>query len=72
MLKLKAFVLNTVSHISHNVCSYLLTFLYDPVLELFNCLWSIRVLNPLKPNGNYTYQLLQQSETLHFVFMGFI
>jgi hypothetical protein len=27
--------------------------------------------NPVKPNGNYTYQLLQQSVAPHFVFMGF-
>jgi hypothetical protein len=35
--------------------------------------WGINfVINPLKPNGNYMYHLLQQSVTLHFVFMGFI
>jgi hypothetical protein len=26
-------------------------------------------INPLKPSGNYMYHLLQQSVTLHFVFM---
>jgi hypothetical protein len=26
----------------------------------------------LKTNGNYKYQLFEQSVTLHFVFMGFI
>jgi D-alanyl-lipoteichoic acid acyltransferase DltB (MBOAT superfamily) len=29
-------------------------------------------LDPLKPNGNYMYQLLWPSATLHFVFMGFV
>jgi hypothetical protein len=28
--------------------------------------------NPLKLSGNYMYHLLQQSVTLHFVFMGFV
>jgi D-alanyl-lipoteichoic acid acyltransferase DltB (MBOAT superfamily) len=27
--------------------------------------------NPLKHNGNYMPHLVQQSTTLHFVFMGF-
>jgi hypothetical protein len=30
------------------------------------------LINPLKPNGNYMYHLFQQSETFHFVFMGFV
>jgi hypothetical protein len=29
-------------------------------------------INPLKPSGNYTYHLLQQPETLHFVFLCFV
>jgi hypothetical protein len=33
-------------------------------------LWLI--LNNLKLNGNYMYLLLQQSVTLHFVFIGFV
>jgi hypothetical protein len=28
--------------------------------------------NPLKPGGEYTYHLLHQSVTLHFVFIGFV
>jgi hypothetical protein len=28
--------------------------------------------NPLKPSNNYMYHLLQQSITLHFVFMCFV
>jgi D-alanyl-lipoteichoic acid acyltransferase DltB (MBOAT superfamily) len=31
-----------------------------------------KIVNPLKPNANYVYHLLQQSATLHFVFMGFV
>jgi hypothetical protein len=30
------------------------------------------LLNPLKPNGKYMSHLIQQSVTLHFVFVGFI
>jgi hypothetical protein len=33
---------------------------------------SFVVFNPLKPNGNYIFHLLQQSVTLYFVFMGFV
>jgi hypothetical protein len=32
--------------------------------EYFKCSKSINI-NPLKPNGNYMYQLLWQSVTLH-------
>jgi hypothetical protein len=31
-----------------------------------------KLINPLKPNGKYMYQLLLQSVTLHFIFMGFV
>jgi hypothetical protein len=30
------------------------------------------IINPLQPNGNYLYQLLYQSVTLHFVFLCFV
>jgi hypothetical protein len=33
---------------------------------------SLNYINPLKPNGNYMCHQLQQSLTLHFVFIGFI
>jgi hypothetical protein len=28
--------------------------------------------NPLKPSGNYVYQLLEQPVSLHFIFMGLV
>jgi hypothetical protein len=33
--------------------------------------WS-ELFNPLKPSNNNMYHLLQQSVTLHYVFMGFV
>jgi hypothetical protein len=38
--------------------------------SFIECLWNI--INPLKLTGNYMYQLLWQSLTLYFVFMGFV
>jgi hypothetical protein len=48
------------------VCAHML-------LRAANKFWTIfRIyINPLKPSGDYMSQLLQQSITLHFVFVGF-
>jgi hypothetical protein len=42
----------------------------DVFLEL--CMTIIMLFNPSKPSGKYMYHLVQQLETLHFVFTGFV
>jgi hypothetical protein len=43
-------------------------------MEIISYTYSIKTIHikSLKPNGNYMSHLLQQSETFHFVFMGFV
>jgi hypothetical protein len=45
---------------------------YDTNDDFRSSVWEFRVINPLKPSGNYMSHLLFQPITQHFVILGFV